>query len=261
MVDYVSMKESIAMIKSMIFPRFGTPRILISDGGTHFTGKNFKKCLSKFGIEHRVSMAYHPQSNGQAETSNRQLKSILNKTIEKGGKDWSKKLDGALWAYRTTFKTLIGMTPYQFVYGKACHLPVELKYKAYWVIKEMNLDLDAAMVKRRIQISKLEEMRLKAYENASIYKERIKRWYDKRLKKKEFKEGDKVLLYNSRFKTFGKGNCKACGLIGKAMRQRMEDLERVVEDDYKFLNRNVCKLFGMVGNMKGKRCNSCEKYH
>jgi hypothetical protein len=67
----------------------------------------------------------------QAETSNRQLKSILNKTIEKGGKDWSKKLDGALWAYRTAFKTPIGMTPYQFVYGKACHLPVELEHKAY----------------------------------------------------------------------------------------------------------------------------------
>jgi hypothetical protein len=128
------------------------------------------------------------------KTSNRQLKSILNKTIEKGGKDWSKKLDGALWVYRTAFKTPIGMTPYQFVHGKACHLPVELEYKAYWAIKEMNLDLDAAVVKRRIQISELEEMRLKAYENASIYKERIKRWYDKRLKMKEFKEGDKVLL-------------------------------------------------------------------
>jgi transposase InsO family protein len=102
-------EESIAMIKSMIFPRFGTPRILISDGGTHFTWKNFKKCLSKLGIEHRVSTAYHPQTNRQAETSNRQLKSILNKTIEKGGKDWSKKLDGALWVYRTTFKTPIGM--------------------------------------------------------------------------------------------------------------------------------------------------------
>jgi transposase InsO family protein len=99
MVDYVfkwveampcrkaSTEESIAMIKSMIFPRFGTPRILISDGGTHFTGKNFKKCLSKLGIEHRVSMAYHRQTNGQEEISNRQLKSILNKTIEKGGKD------------------------------------------------------------------------------------------------------------------------------------------------------------------------------
>jgi transposase InsO family protein len=96
-----STEESITMIKNVIFPRFGTPRILISDGGTHFTGKNFKKCLSKLGIEHMVSTAYHPQTSGQAETSNRKLKNILNKTIEKEGKDCSKKLDGALWAYRT----------------------------------------------------------------------------------------------------------------------------------------------------------------
>jgi transposase InsO family protein len=99
MVDYVSKwveampcrkastEESIAMIKSMIFPHFSTPRILISDGGTHFTRKNFKKCFSKLGIEHRVSTTYHPQTNEQAETSNRQLESILNKTIENGGKD------------------------------------------------------------------------------------------------------------------------------------------------------------------------------
>jgi hypothetical protein len=124
-------------------------------------------------MEHRVFTAYGPQTNGQAETSNRQLKSILNKTIDKGGKDWSKKLDGALWAYRTAFKTPIGMIPYQFVYGKAFHLQVELEHKAYWAIKEMNLDLDAAVVNRRIQISELEGMRLKAYEDASIYKERI----------------------------------------------------------------------------------------
>jgi hypothetical protein len=103
------------------------------------------------------------------------------------------------------------MTAYQFVCGKACHLPVELEHKAYWVIKEMNLDLDVAVVKRRIQISELEEMRLKAYENASIYKEMIKRWYDKRLKKNEFKEGDNVLLYNSRFKPSERRNCKASG--------------------------------------------------
>jgi hypothetical protein len=217
MVDYVSkwveampcrqasIEESIAMIKSVIFPRFGTPRILISDGGTHFTRKNFKKWLSKLGIEHRVSTAYHPQTNRQTETSNRQLKSILNKTIEKGGKDCSKKLERTLWAYQIAFKKPIGMTPYQFVCGIARHLPVELEHKAYWAIKEMNLDLEAAMVKRRIQISELKEMRLKDYENASIYKERIKRWYDKSLKKKEFKDGDKVLLYNSSFKTFGKG--------------------------------------------------------
>jgi transposase InsO family protein len=106
------------MIKTVIFPRHGVPRNLISDGGSHFIGKDFKICLAKLGIEHRVSTTYHPQINGQAETSNKQLKGILMKKVTKGRKDWSKKLDGALWAYQTTHKTLIGMTPYQFVYGK-----------------------------------------------------------------------------------------------------------------------------------------------
>jgi transposase InsO family protein len=221
MVDYVSKwieaipcrrastEESISMIKNVIFPRYGVPRVLISDGGTHFTGNSFRKCLSKLGIEHRVATTYHPQTNGQAETSNRQLKSILNKTVEKGGKDWSKKLDGALWAYRTAHKTLIGMTPYQFVFGKSCHLPSELEHKAYWAIKEMNLNVDAVRIKWRIQISELEEMRLKAYESATIHKERMKQCYDKRLQAKEFKEGDKVLLFNSKFKIFGKGKLKS----------------------------------------------------
>jgi hypothetical protein len=86
-----------------------------------------------------VATAYHPQTNGQAETSNRQLKSILNKTVEKGGEDWSKRLDEALWAYQTAHKTPIGMTPYQIVYGKSCNLPLELEHKAYWAIKEIYL--------------------------------------------------------------------------------------------------------------------------
>jgi hypothetical protein len=159
-----------------------------------------------------VATAYHEQTNGQAETLNRQLKNILNKTVEKGGKDWLKKLDGALWAYRTAHKTPIGMTPYQFIYGKSCHLPLELEHKAYWVIKEVNLDVDAARIKRRSQTSELEEMRLKAYESATIYRERMKRWYDKRLQPKEFKEGDKVHLFNSKFKIFGKGKLKANGM-------------------------------------------------
>jgi hypothetical protein len=156
-----------------------------------------------------VDTTYHPQTNGQAETSNRQLKSILNQTVEKGGKDWLKKLDGALWAYRTAHKTLIGMTPYQFVYGKSCHLPLELEHNAYWAINEMNLYVDATRIKSRIQISELEEMTLKAYESATFYRERMKRWYHKRLQPKEFKEGDKVLVFNSKMKIFGKGKWKS----------------------------------------------------
>ena len=82
-------------------------------------------------------------------------------------------------------------------------------HKAYWAIKELNLDLDAALIKRRIQLSTLDEARLQAYHNATIYKERVKRWFDKKNFKKEFKPGDKVLLYNSRFKLFGKGKLQS----------------------------------------------------
>jgi hypothetical protein len=121
------------------------------------------------------------------------------------GTAWKDKLHGALWAYRTAYKTPLGMSPYQLVYGKTCLLPVELAFKAHWAIKRWNMDFEAAEKKRKMQLSELEEWREKAYHNAKLYKKRIKRWHDKRLKKKEFKPGDKVLLFNSKVKLFEHG--------------------------------------------------------
>ena len=114
----------IKLFKNYIFLRFGTPCLVISGGGSHFISRIFDKLLRKYGVRHRVATPYHPQTSGQVEVSNREIKQILEKT-------WSQKLQEALWAYRTAFKTPIGTTPYQLVYGKSCHLPFELEHKAY----------------------------------------------------------------------------------------------------------------------------------
>ena len=117
-------------------------------------------------------------------------------------KDWASKLDDALWAYRTAYKTPLRTTPFRLVYGKSCHLPVELEHKAAWALKELNMDLDAAGAKRFLDLQELEELRLNAYENTAIYKEKTKRWHDKKLVPKTYDVGDKVLLFNSRLRLF-----------------------------------------------------------
>ncbi|GKA98643.1 reverse transcriptase domain-containing protein [Tanacetum coccineum] len=134
----------VCKILKSLFARFGTPRAIISNRGTYFCNDQFAKVMLKYGVTHRLSTAYHLQISGQVEVSNHGLKHILERTIGENRASWSDKLDDALWAFRTTFKTPIGCTPYKLVYGKACQLPIELEHKAYWALRHCNFDLKTA---------------------------------------------------------------------------------------------------------------------
>nr|GFB27134.1 reverse transcriptase domain-containing protein [Tanacetum cinerariifolium] len=135
----------VKFLKSL-FSLFRTPKAIIRDRGTHFCNDQFAKVMSKYGVTHRLSTAYHPQTSGQVEVTNRGIKIILERTVGENRASWTDKLNDALWA----FKTPIGCTPYRLVYGKYCHLPLELKHKAYWALKHANFDLKIAGDHRKL---------------------------------------------------------------------------------------------------------------
>nr|GEV88853.1 reverse transcriptase domain-containing protein [Tanacetum cinerariifolium] len=166
----------VKFLKSL-FSRFGIPRAIISDRGTHFYNDQFTRVMIKYEVTHRLATAYHPQTSGQVEVSNHGLKCILKRTVGENRASWSDKLDDALWAFCTAFKTPIGCTPYKLVYEKSCHLLTELEHRAYWALKH-------------------------AYENSVIYKERTKKLHESKIKNHIFNVGDQVLLFNSRLKIF-----------------------------------------------------------
>nr|GEY96620.1 reverse transcriptase domain-containing protein [Tanacetum cinerariifolium] len=161
----------------LLFSQFGTPKAIISDRGTHFCNDQFARVMSKYGVTHRLSTAYHPQTSGQVEVTNRGLKRILERTVGENRALWSDKLEDALWAFRTAFKTL-----------------------------HANFDLKTAGDHRKLQLNELSELRDQAYENSLIYKERTKKLHDAKIKNSIFNVGDQVLLFNSRLKIFSDGS-------------------------------------------------------
>nr|GEU40803.1 reverse transcriptase domain-containing protein [Tanacetum cinerariifolium] len=171
----------VKFLKSL-FSRFETPKAIINDRGTHFCNDQFSRVMLKYGVTHRLSTAYHPQTSRQVEVTNRGLKRILKRTINENRALWSDKLEDALWAFRIAFKNPIGCTPYRLVYGKSCHLPLELEHKALWALKHANFDLKTVGDHRKLQLNELSELRDQAYENSLIYKERTKKLHDAKIK-------------------------------------------------------------------------------
>nr|GEU31938.1 reverse transcriptase domain-containing protein [Tanacetum cinerariifolium] len=157
--------------------------------------------MLKYGVTHRLSTAYHSQTSGQVEVLNQGLKRILKRRLGENHASWSEKLKGALWAFRTAYKTPIGCTPYKLVYVKSCHLPIELEHKAYWALKHANFDLKTTGDHRKLQLN---ELRDQAYENSFIYEEKTKKLHDFKIKNRIFNVGDRVLLFNSHLKIFSR---------------------------------------------------------
>ncbi|GJZ55703.1 reverse transcriptase domain-containing protein [Tanacetum coccineum] len=242
-----------------LFARFGAPRAIISDRGTHFCNDQFAKVMQKYGVTHRLSTAYHPQTSGQVEVSNRGLKRILERTIGENRASWSDKLDDALWAFRTAYKTPIGCTPYKLVYGKACHLPIELEHKAYWALKQANFDPVITGDHRKVQLNELNELRDHAYENSLIYKAKTKRLHDSKIKNRVFNIGDRVLLFNSRLKIFsGKLKSRWNGpfTITRVFPYGTVELSQANGPNFKVNGHRVKHYFG--GNVPHLDCPDCE---
>nr|GEZ17202.1 reverse transcriptase domain-containing protein [Tanacetum cinerariifolium] len=220
---------------------------------------NDARVMLKYGVTYRLSTAYHPQTSGQVEVLNRGLKIILKRTIGENRASWSDKLDDALRAFRTAYKTPIGCTPYKLVYGKACHLPIELEHNAYCALKQANFDLTVAGDHQKVQLNELNELRDHAYENSLIYKEKTKRIHDSKIKNRVFNVGDRVLLFNSRLKFFsGKLKTRWSGpfTIAKVFPYGTIELSQANGPNLKVNGHRVKHYFG--GDVPQLDCPDCK---
>eukprot|EP00253_Pinus_taeda_P036107 PITA_36107 len=170
--------------------------------GSQFTSRMVKDLVENYKIKHRKSTPYHPQANGQVESTNKVIEGILTKTLHLHRRDWAERLPEALWAYRTTWRNTMGHTPYELVYGKQALFPIEFQIKTFKTTVQSGLDLLEAPKHRLEQLNELDEIKQDAVQRTSIVQQQREKWNNKYIKEKKFQAGDWALLFDSKFKDF-----------------------------------------------------------
>ena len=182
----------IKFVKNNLICRYGLPNKLITDNGTNLNNKGMKELCDKFKIEHHNSSPYRPKMNGAVEAANKNIKKIIQKMVLTY-RDWHDMLPYALHAYRTSVRTSTGATPFSLVYGMEAVLPIEVEIPSLRVLREADLEESEWVQTRLDQLNLIEEKRLAAICHGQLYQKRMKRAFDKKVRPREFQEGDLVL--------------------------------------------------------------------
>eukprot|EP00253_Pinus_taeda_P033557 PITA_33557 len=177
-------------------------REIVTDQRSQFTSNLVEKLMEEYKIKHRRSTPYHPQKNGEVESTNKVLESIITKTIHLHRRDWAERLPEALWAYRTTWRNTIGHSPYELFYWEEVLLPIEFQVKTFKMAVQLGMDLSKAQKHRMEQLNELDEIKQEAILRTYLAQYQRAKWHGNYIKEKKFQEGDWPLLFDSKFKDF-----------------------------------------------------------
>jgi len=167
-LPFANEKSVVNFLFEDIFTRFGVPREIVTDQGSQFTSKMVKSLVEDYKIKQRKSTLYHPQENGQFESTNKVIEGILTKIVHLHRRDWAERLPEPLWAYRTTWRNITGHTPYELVYGKQILFPIEFQIKTFKMAVQLGLDLSKAQKHRLEQLNELDEIMQDAIQRTNI---------------------------------------------------------------------------------------------